>query len=249
MAHDEIPKHIKDKVWEDICHKVPYSMICEKWGIKSKGSITNIKDEYSAAEGVVPEKKPVSRREIKRRENISKSGITVHAYKRGEIIADGFLNAFEVIAYNAQHLMEVIDHSKTEADSLKEKQEEILEAFKKYVELPPEAKADVVIGIKVSIQKITDYFTRDMIRIKAVGEMRKQLETFLKMKQEIIDIRTIKNMMDAFFNAADELDDANYRKFRDKVIEHAPITSRLFAAAEQEKKGVGDDINTDNKEQ
>ncbi|MDQ7818737.1 MAG: hypothetical protein RDU14_17050 [Melioribacteraceae bacterium] len=244
MPHDEIPKHIKDKVWADLSQKIPYSVICEKWGIKSKSTINAIKKEYLTISGIAP----ISPAEKQRRKKIGKAAVTVHAFRNAEYIAQGFINAFEVIAYNSQHLIEVIDHSKSEADSLKEKQEEILEGFKKYVEMSPEQKVDVMLAIRQSIQKINDFFTRDMIRIKAVGEMRKQLETFLKMKQEIMDIQTIKKMLDAFFNGCNELDDVNYRKYRDRVIADAPITDRLFAAHEQQATKPRDDSDSNKQE-
>ena len=247
MPKDEIPRHIQDKVWLDICDKVPYSAIAKKWNI-GKGSISNIKEKYLKSNGIGEPKKPITKAEKERRKKIATSAVTIAAFRKAEFISEGFLNAFDLIAYNAQHLAEVIDHSKTEADVLKEKQEEILENFKKYVEMGPEDKADMVIAIRQSIHKMNDFFARDMIRIKAVGEMRKHLETFLKLKQEIIDIQTIKKMLDAFFNGCNELDDANYRKFRDRVIADAPITDRLFAAHEQPKTGTGHDSDSNKQE-
>ncbi|MHB8871651.1 MAG: hypothetical protein ACYC5G_04315 [Candidatus Doudnabacteria bacterium] len=237
MPKEEIPKHIQDKIWIDICDKVPYSKIATKWNV-GKGTISNIKVKYLKSNGITEPKKPITKAEKERRKKIATSAVTVAALRKAEFISEGFLNAFEVIAYNAGHLVEVIDHSRDEADSLKTKQEEILEGFKKYVEMSPEEKVDVVLAIRQSIQKMNDYFTRDMIRIKAVGEMRKQLETFLKLKQEIMDIQTIKKMLDAFFTGCDELDDTNYIKYRDGVIKISPITSRLFTAYEQQKAGV-----------
>ena len=200
MAHDEIPKHIKDKVWIDLCQKIPYRTICEKWGIKSTSSVSAIRQEYLKLNGITELKKPITAAERQRRKKIGTAAVTVQSLKKAEFIAEGFLNAFEVLAYNAGHLIEIIDHSRDEADSLKAKQEEILENFKKYVEMSPEQKADVMLSIRQSIQKMNDFLTRDMIRMKAVGEMRKQLETFLKLKAEIMDIQTIKKIMDAFFN-------------------------------------------------
>ena len=238
---NNIPRHIKVKIWEEIKKEIPYSIIAVQWQT-SKSSVSRIRKEYEKIEGTVNTGKPVSTAERQRREKIGKSAVTVAAYRKAEYISEGFLNAFEVISYNAQHLIEVINHSKTEADSLKEKQEEILEGFKKYVEMSAEQKVDVVLAIRQSIQKINDFFTRDMIRVKAVGEMRKQLETFLKLKTEIMDIQTIKKMLDAFFTGCNELDDVNYIKYRDSVIKNAPYTARLFVAHERPNSLVGENL-------
>jgi hypothetical protein len=227
VSKKEIPKHIKDKIWQAIQNGVPYSSIAGQWQV-SKSTVARVKEEFEKESGKQPEKKPISKNEIKRRENISKAVTTYHSLNKVKFISTSFIDAFQLITYNAEHLAEIIDHSKTEADLLKEKQEEILEAFKKYVELPPEAKADIVIGIKSSIQKINDFYARDMIRLKAVGEMRKHLETFLNLKKEIMEIETIKKTLDAFFVGCNVLNDADYVAYRNAAIESYPAIERLF---------------------
>ena len=227
MPKTTTPAHIKEKIWKEIQNGVPYSLIASKWGV-GKSSVNRIKNEYEKLAGKVLEPKPITKTEIRRREKISKAAVTLHSINKAKFISASFLDAFQLIVYNAEHLTEIIAHSKTEADSLREKQEEILEAFNKYVELSPESKVDIIIGIKASIQKINDFYMRDTIRLKAVGEMRKHLETFLNLKKEIMDVELIKKTLDAFFVGCNKLDDQTYFIYRDAVIEAHPPNKTLF---------------------
>jgi len=245
---NEIPKHIKDKVWEAINEGVSYSMISKNLNL-SKASVCRIRKEYEIASGIQVEVKTLSQREIERRKKIGRSAVAADAVRKADLITEGFINAFETISYDAKHLIEIINHSKTEADSLKELQETILSNFEEYIDIESDSvqkatmKLDLIVAIRQSIQKINDFFTRDMIRIKAVGEMRKHLETFLKMKQEIMDVQTIKKMFDAFFESCDELDDENYIKYRNKVIELAPVTKKLFMEFESPSQSNQEEVN------
>jgi hypothetical protein len=233
MAKTSIPQHIRQKVLEELEKGTSYSLISEKWQI-SKATISRIKAKKEKQSGVEPVKQPISKNEMTRREKIGKSALVLHAVKKADFITENFLDAFGVIFHNSNHLVEIIDHSRDEADSLKKKQEEILENFNEYIDLEPDSlkkatmKADLIFAIQQSIQKINDFFARDMIRIKAVGEMRKHLETFLKLKEEILDVNQVKKIFDAFFIGSNELDDAHYIKYRDKVIELAPATRTFF---------------------
>jgi uncharacterized protein YbcI len=238
-----IPQHIKVKIWEEIEKGTSYSLIAEKWQT-CKSSVSRIKAEFEKAAGKEIIVKPISKNEIKRREGIGKAAATIQIIKKADFISNSFIDAFQLIAYNAEHLAEVIDHSKTEADSLKEKQEEILSNFKEYIDGEPGSvkqstmKADLIIAIRESIQKMNDFFARDTIRIKAVSEMRKHLETFLKLKAEIMEIEQIKKLLDAFFNAAMELNNEQYVVWRDKVIENAPHTIAWFIDVENRTRQV-----------
>ncbi|OGU55416.1 MAG: hypothetical protein A2V66_16680 [Ignavibacteria bacterium RBG_13_36_8] len=273
MSKDRIPPHIEQKVWEAIQQGIPYDTIADKYQI-ARGSITNIKKRRQQKEGIIVPKKEISKAEKTRRAKIARSAVVMHSIKKAELIAEGFVNAFEAITYGVQHLIDIIENSKTEADSIKEKQEEILRLFNDIIDKPYEVSEDeeaeekksrkgktnknrgcagdsrlydLVIQIQQSIQKINDFFARDMIRLKAVGELRKHLETFLKLKNEIQDTLTIKRMFDALFNATNVLDDDSYKKFREQAISDAPVLSRLFADFEQNQQSetaeaeLGDD--------
>jgi len=242
-----IPQHIKVKIFEEIEKGTPYSMIAEKWQT-CKSSVARIKAEFEKAAGKEIEKKPVSKNEVKRRENISKAAVTLQTIKKASFISDSFIDAFQLITYNSEHLMEIIDHSKTEADSLRVKQEEILSNFKEYIDMDPgsekepKAKADLIFAIRESIQKMNDFFARDTIRIKAISEIRKHLETFLNLKAEIMEVEQIKKLLDAFFNAAMELTDEQYVVWRDKVIEYAPYTITWFIDIENRKSSNSPEV-------
>lgn len=228
-----IPQHIKQKVWEEIEKGTHYSLISEKWQI-SKATVSRIKSEKEKELGIVLAKQPISKNEMTRREKIGKSAIVLQTIKKADFITENFLDAFGVIFHNSNHLVEIIDHSRDEADSLKKKQEEILSKFEEFIDQPEEGEEkkqtryDLNSMIRESIQKINDFFARDMIRIKAVGEMRKHLETFLKLKEEILDLSQVKKIFDAFFGACNMLDDKEYCAYRDKVIELAPATKAFF---------------------
>lgn len=246
--NESIPDYKRVEIFKDI--KAGYSCraLAKAHGV-SKTVANRLQQEYKTLHGI--EKKPITKAEGKRRAKISKAAVTIQAVKKAEYISEGFINAFEVISYNANHLIEVINHSKIEADKLKANQEEILEKFEQYIDetdgdKQKKGKIALMFLIGESIKKIDDFFMRDSIRIKAVGELRKHLETFLKLKQEIIDIQTIKKMLDAFFNGCEELDDTNYIRFRERVVKDAPILSRLFTAFEQ--KGAEDGSDSDQQE-
>ena len=230
---NNIPQHVKQKIWEEIEQKIPYSTISTKWQV-SKASVSRIATENKKQLGIESVKQPISKNEMTRREKIGKAAVTLSAIRKADFITENFLDAFGVIFHNSNHLVEIIDHSRDEADSLKKKQEEILSKFEEFIDQPEEgeekkqSRYDLNSMIRESIQKINDFFARDMIRIKAVGEMRKHLETFLKLKEEILDLSQVKKIFDAFFGACNSLSDKDYCNYRDKVIELAPATKAFF---------------------
>jgi hypothetical protein len=250
MAREEIPNHIRESIKAILRQKVhmPYSEIAKKYQV-SKGLITKIKQAMEKAEGVVAEKPRITASEKKRREKISKSMGTVKAIERSEYIAEGFVNAFDVVSYIGKNMIEIIDRNKTEVEKIAQHQEEIINYFEATFDETDEGKPNksefnLIRKLYESIQMIKDFFNRDAIQVKANSELRKTLETFLRMKGEIMDIKTIKEMLDAFFNACNQLDNDTYIKYRDEVIADAPVTAGLFAkfeakCEEQERKLLG----------
>ena len=162
---------------------------------------------------------------------------TVKAIQRSEYIAEGFVNAFDVVSYIGKNMIEIIDRNKTEVERIAETQKEIIDYFKGTFDeteegKPSKSEFNLITKLYESVQMIRDFFNRDAIQVKANSELRKTLETFLRMKGEIMDIKTIKEMLDAFFNACNQLDNDTYIKYRDEVISDAPVTAGLFAKFE-----------------
>lgn len=248
----EIPFHIRKKIYELITTtELSYADIATQYQI-GKGSISRIKQEFEGPKEKV-EKKPtgpkLTQKERQRRKKLSKSSVTVHAVKKGEIIAEGFIDVLMGLNYSINDLVEVNEDMKKYVKEIDEKQNSILEMFNSYIDIPDKsdtkknATLEIFIALQESITKLNDFFPRESLRIKALGELRKQFELFLKTKQEIMDMQAIKGILDAFFVAMDLLPDEYYSKYRDKVIELAPATRTLFTAQESAQEISDSDNN------
>jgi hypothetical protein len=252
MGSEVIPNHIRETI-EAILRQpthISYGDIAKKYQV-AKGTVANIKKRMDKRDGVPNEKPRITPEEKKRREKVSKAVATVHAIKKGEYIAEGFVNAFDVVSYIGKNMIEIIDRNKTEVEKIAENQKEIIDYFKGTFDeteegKPSKSEFNLITKLYESIQMIKDFFNRDAIQVKANSELRKTLETFLRMKGEIMDIKTIKEMLDAFFNACNQLDNDTYIKYRDEVIADAPVTAGLFAkfetkCEEQKRQLLGND--------
>lgn len=236
--NEKTPQHIEKKIYELAeSGEISQKEIAERFGV-TPGTVSKIKRRLRKEEGKRP---TIKKDEENRRENISKSSATIKAISKGEIVAEGFIHAFYGIAENVQEMRELSDGTKNGLNEIVKKVEDIQQMFEDYIDIAPgeggkdEMKADIVFQIKKAIDQLNDFYKRGFLIIQSRSELRKNLETFLKLKSEIMDTYAIQQIMNAFFQACDELPDIEYRKYRDRVIQLAPATTRLFAAHEQAK--------------
>jgi hypothetical protein len=98
-------------------------------------------------------------------------------------------------------------------------------------------KQDLVQRIDSAIFRAGDYYRRDSLRLKAIQELRKQFESFVKLEIVAKGISQVKEVLKTLFEALEILDDNSYRKYRDRAITLNPVTRGLFleyeAAVEQ----------------
>ena len=236
FMNDKTPQHIEQKIYELAeSGEISQKEIATKFGV-TPGTVSKIKKRLRREEG---KRSEVKADEGKRRENISKSVATYQAISRGEIVAEGFIHAFHGISENIQEMRELSDNTKNGLNKIAGDVEKLLQMFEDYIDIAPEEsgkdkmKTDIVFELNNAINQLNDFYKRGYLIIQSRSELRKNLETFLKLKAEIMDTFAIQQIMNAFFTACDELDDKQYRIYRDKVVSLAPATTRLFAAHEQ----------------
>ena len=231
----KIPGNIENQILEDLKESIPYSEIAAKFNV-SKAVITKIKKR---ADKNLEVNKP-SKKTISHRRKIKEKAIQRNIINNSEIIVNGYINTLEALQYSVKNLVEINEESK-------EKSEKIIEELEKLNKTVDEKlKANNTDGVKEKNDLIKDiykvigaagnFYARETVRIKAITELRGQVELSLKQETIVKAIENFKELTVTFFNAMNVLSDTEYIKFRNRVIELKPDSKTWFDEFENERE-------------
>jgi transposase len=241
--HYEEGRSVRQLAQDHECSTTPIVRILKKFEEKfTKGTVAIQKRESP--------KKSISRREEKRRRDLSKSAVNATIIRKSEIIVNGIIQVLDGLKYNIKNLEDIQSEQKEKSDTVIHDLEELLEMVEKYIKLDVDEKGkekeNLVKAIYKTIAEAGNFYVRDMLRIKAIGELREQFNTYMKFQVDIKAFTEVKAILDAFFYGCEVLTDEQYIKYRNKVTEIAPAVAGLFSAYEE---GLEADATGDNNEQ
>ena len=228
--------------------KLSYQQIADKYGTNR----TNVMRKIALAKNNVeppkkkgkpgPKPRKPSNKEIARRNKISDSAIATSLVKQAPIIVNGIVNILSAVEYSIRNLTSIQDEAQEKSDNIVAELTEISDNVSKFVSINPNKdgydaeKTKMLDAVWKAIAKASNFWNRDVMRIKAIEEIRKQMESYKKLQLDMEAFGRVTSILDAFFVAMDELDDRNYAKYRDKIIEIAPAVGELFTAYEKEEE-------------
>ncbi|HEX2868687.1 MAG TPA: hypothetical protein VHO03_16725 [Ignavibacteriales bacterium] len=240
--HYEEGRSVRQLAQDYECSTTPIVRILKKFeGKYSKGSVEVIKRESP--------KKTISRREEKRRRDLAKSAINTTIIKKSEIIVNNVIEVLSGIKYCITNLEEIQSEQKEKSDEVVKNLEDLLDMVEKYIKLPNDEKGkekeSIIKAIFKTIADAGNFYARDMLRIKAIGELREQFNTYMKFQVDIKAFSEVKTILDAFFFGLEVLTDEQYIRYRNKVTSIAPATAGLFSTYEE---GLETNPSSDNNE-
>lgn len=231
----KISENIENKILEDLKESIPYSEIAAKYNV-SKAVITKIKNRTDKNLEVT---KP-SKKTINHRRKIQEKAIQRNIINKSELIVNGYVNSLEALQYSVKNLVEINEESKEKSEKIIEE----LEKLNKTVDEKLKAnstddvkeKNDLIKDIYKVIGAAGNFYARETVRIKAITELRGQVELSLKQEAIVKAIENFKELTVTFFNAMNVLSDNEYIKFRNRVIELKPDAKIWFDEFENERE-------------
>ena len=153
---------------------------------------------------------------------------------------NGYINTFEALQYSVSNLVEINEESKEKSEKIIEE----LEKLNKTVDEKLKAnstddvkeKNDLIKDIYKVIGAAGNFYARETVRIKAITELRGQVELSLKQEAIVKAIENFKELTVIFFNAMNVLSDNEYIKLRNRVIELKPDAKIWFDEFESERE-------------
>jgi hypothetical protein len=232
-----LTKEQQQEILQMITARISYRSIMEKFGIKSTRTITLIKRKSENPD--TPKIKRMLPARVKAR--ISKTAQTTHIMNKSEIIVNEMIDILAAIKYSIRNLTEIQESQQTKSEEVVSMLKELkvdIDAFLiathdgNIKELSKERTA-MLKRISIALTEAGSFYARDSIRIKAIGELRNYLETFVNMEIVGKGLEQAKDILNALFAGMNSLSDEAYVQYRDKIIELNPSVRILFERYEE----------------
>lgn len=231
----KIPENIENQILEDLKKSIPYSEIAAKFNV-SKAVITKIKKRSDENLEV---NKP-SKKTISHRRKIKEKAIQRNIINNSELIVNGYVNTIHALQYSVSNLVEINEESKEKSEKIVEELEKLNETVDKNLKATDtdevKEKQKLISDIYKVIAAAGNFYARETVRIKAIAELRGQVELSLKQEAIVKAIENFKELTVTFFNAMNVLSDNEYIKFRNRVIELKPDAKIWFDEFESERE-------------
>lgn len=212
---------LSDKQIEEICklvnEKVKYDDIVKKYKkLSNKSQITAIKKKY--IEKIEPKRRGRKNLSEREKNKLSKQKQRGHIAKKSEIIIDGYINVLKGFESNIKNLEEI---QKVHADKLPELVKglnELNEGLRKLYHISPERVEETLFKADRALKRATNIFLHTDRRIRAIAELRRQLETFVKLRIDVEVLKEIGKMFEALIMACEVLSDGDYFRFKEAAL-------------------------------
>lgn len=239
----EKQREVRDKkILEAISNHVKYAIISKKFGI-SKSTITDIKKKYDP---VLKEKARLAKVE-RVMTGHQEAAITQHMIKSGELIVDNMVNTLKAIVYNVDKLYGVVEESRAEIKGMEENLQNVCDAVDSKIYFPmdengkePE-REKLLNQIYKLLNQLGNLYPMFRIIIDGTDGIRKQVDTYTKLKIEEHAVRGIMEFFKAFFIGMNLLSDNEYTKLRDYMVENSSMARRSFKHWDNEIAALEDE--------
>jgi hypothetical protein len=231
----KISKNTEQQILIELKKGTTYSEIVEKFQV-SKGLITKIKNRSDAKLEV----KKASKKTISHRRKIQEKAIQRNIINNSELIVNGYVNSLEALQYSVKNLVEINEESKEKSEKIVEELEKLNQTIDEKLKAnnidDVKEKNDLIKDIYKVIGAAGNFYARETVRIKAITELRGQVELSLKQETIVKAIENFKELTVTFFNAMNVLSDNEYIKFRNRVIELKQDAKSWFDEFETERE-------------
>jgi hypothetical protein len=220
--------NLTDKQIEEVCELikkgVKYREILKRFKkISTVSQITKIKHRY------IEKQQPKRRKHSERtKRRLSKKAQRREIAKKSKIIIDHYVNVLKGFEYSITNIEEI---QQLHADKLPEVLKGINtlnETVKKIYHVTPEQAEETLAEIKKAAGKVNNLFYHSNMRLRAIAELRRQLESFVKLKIDVEVLNEIGKIIQAFFKGLQVLKDADYFRVKNEVISHNEATAGWF---------------------
>lgn len=231
----KISKNTEQQILIELKKGTSYSEIVEKFQV-SKGLITKIKNRSDAKLEV---NKP-SKKTINHRRKIQEKAIQNNIINKSEIIVNGYINTLEALQYSVKNLVEINEESKEKSEKIVEELEKLNQTVDEKLKAnntdDVKEKNDLIKNIYKVIGAAGNFYARETVRIKAITELRGQVELSLKQETIVKTIENFKELTNTIFNAMNVLSDYEYIKLKNRVVELKSDAQAWFDEFETERE-------------
>lgn len=233
----KLDEEIQKKVITDLRNGISYSVIQERYGIKGKATINRIKNKFDTKLEV---NKP-NGKTIAHRRKLKEAAFSREVVKQSQIMAGGIINVLNGIEYSVKNLEEIQDNNKKKNDEVVEDLKKILSLFDDHIydvrknsKGVDVGKMEIIRDLNLAISKVGDFVSRDVVRIKAIAELRNQIASFVELKVVAEELGYVKQFIQTLFKHLQVMTDEQYIEYRNKVISEFELAKPYFDSYEKE---------------
>lgn len=220
-----------------------YQQILDEFNLNNKASIHRIKKRYVREE--IPEDS--LRINIKDRIAFKKSNkeeMIKNAWDSRRIIVARQIDVLEALLYCVHNLGQIQDELLTKSLNLEQFldriAEEVSEKLATFTKEQEKDKNKLIRDIYKALTKVSQFMSLYIIRIKAMNELRQQVETYQKNGIDIEAKKQIIVLIRAFFKASQKFTKEQYMEYKNDVIIEFEGAKWLFDEYESPKESAGD---------
>jgi hypothetical protein len=214
-------------VVELIKQQHPYREIMKKFpALKSTSMIARIKKVFISGEK--PKLKKLS---DTTKRKIQTAATERKALEKSDLIVNRYISVIDAFSYSITNLDEIQRLHKSETEKIFILLNEIIKRMDEF-SAKSEMDAEDTLSIRTSLleaaNKVADIHKNSLLRIKAIDSLRGQMDSFLKFKIQIEGIEQINNLIKAFFKGTEVLNDEQYFRFKEAVIDYDKFARVFF---------------------
>lgn len=220
----KISEKVENEIFEELkAGKLSYSKIAKKYGV-GKGTITRIKNRKDKNLEIDNSDKHTLT--IQHRRKLREAAIRKDIVKKSPIVVAGLINVLQGIEYSVTNLIEINEESRETTEKIVEELEKLNENVDKYIHNidvnsngKDVGKEQLIKTIYKAAADAGNFYARETIRIKAISELRSQIETFVKYEGLFKEFTNTREFIDNLFKAMNVLSDEQYKIYRDRIVE------------------------------
>ena len=212
-----------------------YRTLMKEYGLKNLSVISKIKKNY--VEETTPNETlnyKRKRRPLKEstKQKLQQAAIANRYWQESDLIIGKHIDVLNGIVWGISYLKDITEKQEQRSENVLNFLESIYEAvrdnLKTFTKENEKEKNKLIHNIYLALNKSSQFIAGQNLMVSAIDKLRYYLSFYNDKEVEIRAMKEIKNMLEAFFQGAQELDRENYKKFKEKVIELSGFSRKYF---------------------
>ena len=208
-----------------------YQQILNEWNVNNKATLFRIKKRYLSDDAAIAPDKTTSLIEIKN-EEIKIETINHCPWNSNKIIVAKQIDVLEALLYCIHNLGAIQDELRVKSGMIENYLDQIADSvslnMKTYSKGQEKEKNKLVRDIYRILTKVSQIASLYLVRIKALNELGRQIETYKKSEVDVEAKKEVISLIRTIFRATQKFSKEQYEEFKSNVISEFEGAKWLF---------------------